>query len=175
MVTKQPETAITDKDKDAEHYDWKSSNPKGYAEWFDERKQYAYRLIERKQRETLQKNFSEIYAKVEDVPDQLIKTPLQRVIQLLKRHRDIRFNGSPNEKDKPISMIITTLSANAYASETDVFSAFWNTINSIKRLKKENGIWYSGFGLLGYQEKFTLDLSIFSIFSRTEARNDLFH
>ena len=34
---------------------------------------------------------------------------------------------------------------------------------------------YSGFGLLGYQEKFTLDLSIFSIFSRTEARNDLFH
>ncbi|HSN66319.1 MAG TPA: nucleotidyltransferase [Fusibacter sp.] len=133
---------ITDKNKDTEQYNWKSSNPKGYAEWFDERKYYAYRLVEKKQREILQKNFSEIYAKVEDVPDQLIKTPLQRVIQLLKRHRDIRFNGAPNEKDKPISMIITTLSANAYASETDVFSAFWNIINNIKRLKKENSIWY---------------------------------
>lgn len=133
---------ITNKNKDIELYSWKSSNPRGYAEWFDEKQQYAYRLVERKQREILQKNFSEIYAKVEDVPDQLIKTPLQRVIQLLKRHRDIRFIGKPSEKDKPISMIITTLSTNAYASETDVFSALWNTINKLKKLKKEKGKWY---------------------------------
>uniref|UniRef100_UPI004055A46F nucleotidyltransferase domain-containing protein n=1 Tax=Candidatus Electrothrix sp. TaxID=2170559 RepID=UPI004055A46F len=133
---------ITDKEKDTEQYDWKSSNPKGYAEWFDLRNQHAYRIVEKRQREILQENFPEIYAKVEDVPDQLIKTPLQRVIQLLKRHRDIRFSGVENKKDKPISMIITTLSADAYASETDVFSALWNTINNIKKLKKENGKWY---------------------------------
>ncbi len=133
---------ITDKDKDTDQYDWNPSNPKGYAEWFDQIKQHVYIIVEKGQRELLQKNFSEIYAKVEDVPKQLIKTPLQRVIQLLKRHRDIRFSGKSNRKDKPISMIITTLSASSYANETDVFSALWNTVNNIKKLKKENGIWY---------------------------------
>lgn len=139
---------ITDRDKDTEQYNWNPSNPKGYAEWFDERKQSAYKLVEKRQREILQKNFSEIYAKVEDVPDQLIKTPLQRVIQLLKRHRDIRFSGEENKKEKPISMIITTLSARSYDNETDVFLTIWNVINKIKNyteselIKKENGKWY---------------------------------
>lgn len=134
--------AIHITDKDVDQYNWNPSNPKGYAEWFDLRKQHIYRIVEKSQRQLLQKNFSEIYAKVEDVPDQLIKTPLQRVIQLLKRHRDIRFSGKSNKKDKPISMIITTLSAVAYANETDVFSALWNTVNNIKELKKESGKWY---------------------------------
>lgn len=49
--------------------------------------------------------------KVEDVPDYKIRTPLQRGIQLMKRHRDILFK---NKEDKPISIIITTLAGKAY-------------------------------------------------------------
>lgn len=39
------------------------------------------------------------------------KTPLQRAVQILKRHRDIMFAG---DEDKPVSIIITTLAAKAY-------------------------------------------------------------
>jgi hypothetical protein len=63
---------------------------------------------------------------IEKVPDYKVKTPLQRVIQILKRHRDLRFNGHENEEDKPISMIITTLTAlivkNENCSTADTFT-----------------------------------------------------
>jgi len=49
-----------------------------------------------------------------------VKTPLQRAIQLLKRHRDTTFNG---DEDKPISIIITTLSAHAYSGEETIGAA----------------------------------------------------
>ena len=52
-----------------------------------------------------------MYASVDDVPVFAWKTPLQRSIQILKRHRDVMFWNSPNLR--PISMIITTLSAHA--------------------------------------------------------------
>ena len=49
------------------------------------------------------------------------RAPLQRVVQLMKRHRDIMFDG--DEDDKPISIIITTLAARAYDDATDLLSA----------------------------------------------------
>ena len=61
-----------------------------------------------------------IYSSVDDVPDALIRTPLQRAIQILKRHRDMRFLEHKCEEYKPISIIITTLAASAYQNETDV-------------------------------------------------------
>ena len=55
---------------------------------------------------------------------------MQRVVQILKRHRDIMFNGDEN---KPISIIITTLAARAYNKETDVLDALVNVVNSMER------------------------------------------
>ena len=55
-------------------------------------------------------------ARVEDVPEYQVKTPLQQGIQILKRHRDIMFVEDPD--DKPISIIITTLAAHAYNNES---------------------------------------------------------
>lgn len=139
---------ITDKDKDAGHYDWDSSNPKGYAEWFDEIKMPMYEAIQVSQRKNIQENFSEIYARVEDVPEAIVKTPLQRAIQIFKRHRDLRFSGKPNRKDKPISMIITTLAALAYSNESDLYSTIVNIIRKVKGyaesglIQKQNGRWY---------------------------------
>ena len=54
------------------------------------------------------------------MPDELVRTPLQRTIQILKRHRDIRFSTKEERKIKPISMIITTLAAQIYAGEQTV-------------------------------------------------------
>jgi hypothetical protein len=88
--------------------DWHISNPEGYAKWFESRMNQMQQVILEK-------------AQVDDVPLFKRKTPLQRSVQLLKRHRDQMFKG--NEDIKPISIIITTLAARAYAGETDVESA----------------------------------------------------
>ena len=80
--------AITDK-KQPNYYiidhQWLRSNPKGYTEWF------KYRM--KIQHDLGKKAFAEsIKCDVEEVPDYKIKTPLQRSIQILKRHRDVLFN-----------------------------------------------------------------------------------
>ena len=111
--------AITD-DED-ENYnliteDWPVSNPFGFAEWF--RQQMSLRLVEAKasylEREKM------ITASVDDVPDYKVRTPLQHAIQLLKRHRDTMFG---DDEDKPISIIITTLSARSYENEETISEA----------------------------------------------------
>ncbi|MER2493096.1 nucleotidyltransferase domain-containing protein [Catenovulum sediminis] len=115
--------------KENEKYSWASSNPKGYAAWFEERNVNAYRLVALDQKRMISNSFSDVYAKVDDVPDQLIRTPLQRAIQLMKRHRDMRFNG--NNKHAPISMIMTTLAAHLYDNETNVYDALTNIVNKL--------------------------------------------
>ena len=95
--------SITDNEK--ENYniisgDWNMSNPKGYAEWFKS-KQRKY--IEEK----MGKESQNALFHVENILEYPIKTPLQKAIQFLKRHRDIYFQD--NIDLKPISIIITTL------------------------------------------------------------------
>jgi hypothetical protein len=50
-----------------------------------------------------------IFASIEEIPTHLERSPLQRVIQLLKRHRDRYYTRDWN--DRPISAIISTLAA----------------------------------------------------------------
>jgi len=103
--------AITEKENSDSRAIWCSSNPKGYADWFDmiNRKNYS-ELLEQK-RHNIYKDNVDLFSSVEEVPLPLVKSPMQRIIQLLKRHRDVCFSKSPSEKDKPISIIITTLVA----------------------------------------------------------------
>jgi Adenylyl/Guanylyl and SMODS C-terminal sensor domain len=55
-------------------------------------------------RESLAKSLS---LSIEDVPEWQVKTPLQRAIQILKSHRDVRFQGDP--ENRPVSIILITL------------------------------------------------------------------
>jgi hypothetical protein len=68
------------------------------------------------------------YASIEEVPAFKLKTPLQRAIQILKRHRDLTFDNSP---EKPISIIITTLAAHAYNNEADTVQALRNIVDTM--------------------------------------------
>jgi hypothetical protein len=122
--------AITDKSKSG-YYDWETSNPDGYAEWFDEVKKPIFRKLVRSQKEYLFSENVSFYNSIDDVPDQLVKTPLQRAIQILKRHRDIRFLNHELESDKPISMIITTLAAKLYEQEEDVYTTLKNIVEKL--------------------------------------------
>lgn len=118
--------AICITDKNIWHFsnEWPKSNPKGYAEWFKTRMQITFN----KQKFELAKS---IRAEIEQVPDYKVKTPLQKAIQLLKRHRDIQYMG---DEDKPISIIITTLAALAYNNEEDLFETLLNITPKMKRL-----------------------------------------
>ena len=100
--------------------DWKISNPEGYAKWFE------YRMNPQETKIFLEK------AQIDNVPLFRKKSPLQRVIQLLKRHRDNWSKDNP--ESKPISIIITTLAARAYDGETDIAEAMQNILRKMDRL-----------------------------------------
>ena len=99
--------------------DWLSSNPRGFGRWFENIARPAARGRLR----------SLVYASTEDVPPYEWKTPLQRSIQILKRHRDVMFKD--DKKLAPISMIITTLAARSYQGETDVYKALVNILDQM--------------------------------------------
>jgi len=100
-----------------------SSNPRGFAKWFERR---ARPFAAARMRQLVERR---LYASVEDVPPYEWKTPLQRSIQILKRHRDVMFRENPGVA--PISMIITNLAAHAYAGEADVWSALTNIVERL--------------------------------------------
>ena len=94
--------------------EWKVSNPEVYAKWFESRMRLAELLLE--SRVKMAK-----VATVDELPTYKWKTPLQRAVQILKRHRDVMFERDPD--GKPISIIITTLAAAVYGGESDLQSA----------------------------------------------------
>jgi hypothetical protein len=77
-----------------------------------------------------------LYASIETVPPYEWKTPLQRSVQLLKRHRDVMFRDNPSVG--PISMIITNLAAHAYAGEPDILSALTNIVDKMPQFVRPN-------------------------------------
>jgi len=133
------DTAISITDKEHPNYDsyssgWPKSNPLGYRKWFKE--QMLVQLNEGKRMFSAKNN-----VKIDDVPDYEIKTPLQRAIQLMKRHRNQMYSTSSslNYDDKPISIIITTLAARSYSNEANLYDALMNILKGMpKHIKKKN-------------------------------------
>ena len=94
-------------------------------------------LFERKRAE-LAKALS---ASVEDVPEWRVKIPLQRAVQLLKRHRDILFRG--DLENRPVSIIITTLAARAYRNQDDIYDALTGLVADMPAyIENRNGRWW---------------------------------
>ncbi|TWU64533.1 hypothetical protein V7x_00770 [Crateriforma conspicua] len=101
--------------------DWYSSNPRGFAKWFEANaKKYAVDRIHR-----LVAN--RVYASVDEIPPYEWKTLLQRVIQIIKRHRDVYF--LEDATFAPISMILTTLATKAYGGEPSIESALRTVVD----------------------------------------------
>lgn len=105
---------------------WLKSNPFGYAQWFFQKAIHN------------QTKLFSIQDSIQPVPQfQNSKYPLQRIVQILKRHRDIMFNGDEN---KPISIIITTLAAKAYKGESNILEGLYNVVHSMKNhIENRNG------------------------------------
>ena len=111
---------------------WHKSNPQGYINWFkkemEEKIKYHYASVI---------NCSE---SVDEIPIYKRKTTLQKVIQLLKRHRDLHYG---NDENKPISIIITTLATKAYKGEDNILDALKSIIQDLdKFIEKRNSIYW---------------------------------
>jgi hypothetical protein len=107
-----------------------TSNPRGFARWFEQRVRpwalsHIRSLVDQR-----------LYASVQEVPPYEWKTPLQRSIQLLKRHRDVMFLSNPAVA--PISMIITNLATHAYAGETDLWAALTTIVREMPKFVNQS-------------------------------------
>lgn len=98
------------------------SNPYAYHVWFENRMAEVLRI---EKRAFAAKNNTEI----DKVPTYKMRTPLQKAIQLLKRHRDISFQTDSD--NAPISIIITTLAAWAYNGESNAYEALCNILEKM--------------------------------------------
>ena len=120
---------ITNKDEITGIYDFTTTNPESYFEWFNSRQQEEKRRLLEKMAIQNNKN-------IEDVPEYKIKTTLQVALQIIKRYRDIKFQD--NMDNKPISIILTTIMAQIYSGENNVyelikkFSSRYNEYITIK-------------------------------------------
>lgn len=102
---------------------WPHSNPKGFSAWFQE----CMRKVFESRRYALA---LEAHASVEEIPEHVVKTPLQAAVQIMKRHRDMMFKDRPDEK--PISVIISTLAARTYASESTISGALGTILHNMR-------------------------------------------
>ena len=125
-------TAIAITNKNGTSYTWSASDPRGYGAWFDSKNTAAFSRVWLEQKQEIQRRASLVFASIDKVPDQLVRTPLQRAIQLMKRHRDLRFNHKDRIAYGPISVIITTLAAHLYGDELDVYSALSGIVRKLQ-------------------------------------------
>jgi hypothetical protein len=107
---------------DKELRNWQKSNPIDYADWFYD----SMKVQTRTYRESLAKSLS---LSIEEVPAWQVKTPLQRAIQILKRHRDVRFRH--DLENRPVSIILTTLAAQAYLGESNVYDSLLRLVSDM--------------------------------------------
>lgn len=125
---------ITDHDEENDRYEYIGSNPKGYVKWFQGRMAVRRRAL-REQYCLMHSDVIKSQADIEALKEYHYKTPLQKAIQLLKRHRDVMFAGDTNNV-KPISIIITTIAAELYDNEDNIVDTLANILT-----KAEGYIW----------------------------------
>lgn len=141
---------------DRDNNQFKTTNPKGYANQFN---QHYAKLAPNFSTALSHKEFSakdEALGYVEAYPErQLSKPILSRIVQLLKRHRDVFYAEKPEQylQFAPISIVITTLSAKSYewCVKNEVYSNGYDLIVAvIKNMKRFIKITHDSNGNLVY-------------------------
>lgn len=118
-------------------YSWFTNNPRGFLQWFDEINQPFLNYNRESRRQRLFKENRMIFDSVESIPKGLERSAMQRVIQILKYHRDIYYlnlKGKDGDAIKPISAIINTIVAAICQSadpRSDVFDLLRHVLNEL--------------------------------------------
>jgi hypothetical protein len=104
---------------DRDSLGWKDSNPLGFISWFGSKN-------------VVVRSFGDVIAKAQPLPSQEAvadKTPLQLAVQLWKRWRDIYY--ADRCEVAPISIVLTTLAAEAYSPTESVSDALLNILRRV--------------------------------------------
>lgn len=112
--------------------DWSVSNPNGYADWFYGRMRPVFDA------RRLEMMLVEAKADVADIPVFRVRTPLQLAIQILKRHRDLRFLDQ-DTSFRPTSVVLTTLAALGYQQEVTVLEAVAGIVQRMDEFIESRG------------------------------------
>lgn len=131
--SKEQDTAIAITHRVSENqYKWIKGNPKAYKEWFFDINKPFLEYERATRRQALFESNRSVFSSIEEVTEDYERSSLQKVIQILKRHRDVYFSKTRKENDKPITAIITTLAAQISASaskDLDVFQLLEYVVN----------------------------------------------
>jgi len=106
--------SITDGDK------WRDSNPRDYAAGFE----LVAALVPRFEDDSILEGVTALAnsAQIERLPEHTrLKSPLQRIVQITKRHRDYYFNKKTKQSELiTASIVVTTLLMKAYANKVHI-------------------------------------------------------
>jgi hypothetical protein len=112
---------------------WQHSDPIAYGNWF--RAQMEQEFIQKRTRLA-----EAARTPPEKIPESSVKTTLQRVVQVLKVHRN-QFFANDLER-RPASILLTTLAARVYRGEQDLTEAVGETVELMQsQVERENGRW----------------------------------
>lgn len=118
---------------------WHGSNPRGLCQWFiDKNERFAATGRNQRKANIFEKN-QHIFASIEDVPDSLDRSAMQRAVQVLKRSRDMFYNRLCKPNEAPASCIISVIVGNLSdslsdsATTTDFLNGFVQYASSIVR------------------------------------------
>jgi len=171
LITKSPSPQLIDtsiaipKHNGERNYRWITNNPVGFRTWFEQINAPFLVAARNSNRMRLFEQNSNIYASVEDIPNALERSALQRVIQILKYHRDVYYAKLADGDDiKPISAIINTVVARISAQVDPSYSVFELLDHVLKELEiyaKQQSLTTKEFTQL-YESR--------SVFSRTDGK-----
>jgi hypothetical protein len=116
--------AIVEMKPKGDSAEWQPSNPSGYAAWFNEINAPFAVFTRNQERQRLFSTGKAVYASVQEVPRLMERSALQRVVQYLKRHRDVYFCRTKQPDQRPASVILTTLAATAAQSASNNFNSY---------------------------------------------------
>lgn len=112
-------------DKNDQGYFFIKSNPKAFKKWFQNQG-----IIDKTVHEKITES-------IEPIHSYQRRTILQKTVQILKYHRNKFFQTRP-EKEKPISMLITTIAATLYNGESDLFQSVSNISAAIPQFMESS-------------------------------------
>lgn len=116
--------------------EWLGSNPRGLCRWLLD-KNGRFALSGRAQRKTaLFENNPTVYASVDEVPDMMDRSNLQRAVQIAKRSRDEYYRRSRID-DKPASCVLTVLIADISDGLPDDASILDILLKFVDKLERE--------------------------------------
>ena len=131
------------------NYSWLTNNPKGLRAWFDAKNEPFLAASRSAYRERLFAANRVLFASVEEIPHELDRSALQRVIQILKYHRDVFYAKIEDGNEiKPISAIInvvTTQIASRYDPNCSVFELLEYVLNELNIYAQQQTLTFKDF------------------------------